>query len=108
MKANSSTDEASLNPLQMLIRSFSSKTFCWVAPMVISVAVFMGLLCLFCAWQMFMVDAIANKIHWAVGTLASLMVTLVIRIWLFLEMHRLSLIREIQQLKSRLPEPPVS
>ncbi len=95
---NSNHDEASLNPFQLFLRSFTTRTFRWVAPVVVLAALIFGGLALFCAWQMFTTPIMADKLHWAVGALATFMVMLVLRIWLFLEMLRLSLLRELKNL----------
>ncbi len=99
---NSKYDEASLNPFQLMLRSFASRTFRWVAPVVVIAALVFGSLALFCAWQMFNTPVMADKLHWAVGALATLLVMLVLRIWLLLEMHRLSLLRELKNLETQL------
>lgn len=94
--------EDNINPWQLLSRSFSNGTFRWVGPAVIVMATIAALLGIYCVVQMFDVEAVPNKIHWAVGSIFCFMTVLIIRLWIFMEMNRLSVLREIKRVELQL------
>lgn len=55
-----------------------------------------------CTYSMFSTDLLDQKIHWLTGVMASFMVLVILRLWFFMELNRLSVIREIKRVELQL------
>ncbi len=62
------------------------------------ILVFLGL-SIYCAYQMVNEPDIATRISWLGGLIVSFIVVGLLRLWYFLELHRLSIVREIKRLE---------
>lgn len=62
------------------------------------VVVFVGL-AIYCAWQMLATPDLGSKIEWLAGLLVSFIIVGLLRLWYFLELNRLSIVREVKRVE---------
>ncbi|OGT69974.1 MAG: hypothetical protein A3H44_14695 [Gammaproteobacteria bacterium RIFCSPLOWO2_02_FULL_57_10] len=62
------------------------------------VVVFVGL-ALYCAWQMLGTSDVGAKVDWAAGLVVSFIIVGLLRLWYFLELNRLSIVREVKRVE---------
>jgi len=65
---------------------------------IIFMFVFVGL-AIYCGYQMLETEDVGEKIEWAVGVILAFIVFGILRLWFFLELNRLSLLREIKRVE---------
>ena len=92
-------DEADV--LRLIGRSFKGMFRITLAVVVLLQVVFAGL-AIYCAYQMLNIDDIGTKIHWASGAIATFIVFGLLRIWLFMELNRLSVLREMKRVELQI------
>ncbi len=56
----------------------------------------------YCGYQMFYAEQLPSKINWLAGTLICFLGVVVLRLWFFMELNRLSVIREIKRVEMQL------
>lgn len=56
----------------------------------------------YCGYQMLTTDDIALKINWLTGTILTFLVFAIMRLWFFLELSRLSVIREVKRVEMQV------
>ena len=85
-----------------LIRSSFRGTFRYTMIFVVFLQLCFAGLGVYFAYQMFGTDALGAKIDWLAGVIASIMAFAVARLWLFMELNRLSLLREMKRMEMQL------
>jgi len=56
----------------------------------------------YCAWEMYSTQDIGSKINWLTGCIAAMVAFAIARLWFFMELNRLSVIREIKRVELQL------
>ncbi|MDP1932115.1 MAG: hypothetical protein Q8L60_11715 [Gammaproteobacteria bacterium] len=62
------------------------------------VVVFLSLAA-YCAWQMLATPDVGAKVEWLAGLLVSFIIVGLLRLWYFLELNRLSIVREVKRVE---------
>lgn len=85
-----------------LIRSSFKGTFRYTMMVIIILQLcFLGL-GIYCAYQMLGTDVIGSKIEWLCGVIAAIVAFAVARLWFFMELNRLSLLREMKRMEMQI------
>ncbi|GAB2677806.1 DUF6768 family protein [Aliiglaciecola aliphaticivorans] len=93
--------EQQANTLQLIGRSFKG-TFKFTAIAVITLQiVFIGLTVYF-GINLFAEQRADIKLHWLLGSLISFIIFAAMRLWLFMELNRLSVLREVKRVELQL------
>ena len=82
----------------MIAESFRGKLKAIVIAVFIFILVFAVML-VYCAIHFFSVADIGLKMNWLAGGLSALIVIGLLRLWYFMELNRLSVIREVKRLE---------
>lgn len=53
----------------------------------------------YCAWQMLATPDVGNKVEWLAGLLVSVIIVGLLRLWYFMELNRLSIVREVKRVE---------
>lgn len=93
--------EEQANALQLIGRSFKG-TFRITAVLVITMQLIFAGLAIYCGYQMYNTIELNAKLHWIVGTLITFVIFALLRMWLFMELNRLSVLREIKRVELQL------
>ena len=93
--------EDEIGVISQLRRSFQGPFKVTAIVVILFQIVFAGL-AIYSTYHMFSVSSIANKIEWATGVIAAVIIFGLLRLWLFMEMNRLSVIREIKRTELRI------
>ena len=56
----------------------------------------------YCAIHFFSVDDIGMKLNWLAGGLTALIAIVILRLWYFMELNRLSVVREVKRLELQI------
>lgn len=95
--ANNFSEEQA-NALQLIGQSFKGTFRQTFIVVVIIQLVFAGL-AIYCAYELVNETDLGLKINWLAGTLASTVGFAIGRLWFFMELNRLSVIREIKRVE---------
>lgn len=100
---NNSTPESEeqANVLQLIGRSFKGN-FRITAFFVIFLQVIFAALSIWCVIELLNHDDIGLKINWLAGALGAFIVFTALRLWFFMELNRLSVLREIKRVELQL------
>ncbi len=90
--------EIEANSLDLLGRSFNGM-FRLNAIVVISMQLIFASLCGWCVYEVFQLTDVGLKLHWMLGAFGAFMVFVSLRLWMFMELNRLSLLREMKRLE---------
>jgi uncharacterized membrane protein (DUF106 family) len=93
--------EEQANALQLIGKSFKG-TFRLTFIVVVSMQLIFAGLAIYCAYNMINELDIGLKINWLAGTLSTVVAFAIARLWFFMELNRLSVIREIKRLELQL------
>lgn len=93
--------EEQANVLQLIGRSFRG-TFKFTAIAIITLQLIFAGLTIYCGYQMFAEPIAGNKLHWQLGALISFIIFVAMRLWMFMELNRLSVLREIKRVELQL------
>jgi len=86
---------------ELVGESFKS-SFRWIVVIVfVLVLTFLGL-CVYCSINFFHAVDIATKFNWFAGAAASALVVVVLRLWYFMELNRLSLKRDFKRIELQI------
>lgn len=90
--------EEQANALQLIGQSFKGTFRLTFIVIVVLQLIFAGL-AIYCAFHLVSEMDIGLKINWLAGTLSAVVVFAIARIWFFMELNRLSVIREIKRVE---------
>ncbi|MBU2878587.1 hypothetical protein Q4574_02395 [Aliiglaciecola sp. 3_MG-2023] len=93
--------EQEANTLQLIGRSFKG-TFKFTAIAIISLQVIFIGLAIYFGFNLFNEQNIGIKLHWLLGTLVAFIIFAAMRLWLFMELNRLSVLREVKRVELQL------
>lgn len=93
-----SVSEEQANALQLIGKSFKG-TFKLTAFVVISLQLIFAGLGVYFTIELFAELETATKLHWLLGALLSFLAFAVARLWMFMELNRLSILREIKRVE---------
>lgn len=97
-KAANEFSEEQANALQLISQSFKG-TFRLTFVVVVTLQLIFVGLAIFCAFHLINEIDIAEKINWLAGTLTAVVAFAIARLWFFMELNRLSIIREIKRVE---------
>jgi heme/copper-type cytochrome/quinol oxidase subunit 3 len=90
--------EEQANALQLIGQSFKG-TFRLTFVVIVTMQLLFAGLAIYCAYHLVNEMDIGLKINWLAGTLSTVVVFAIARIWFFMELNRLSVIREIKRVE---------
>ena len=90
--------EEQANALQLIGQSFKG-TFRLTFVVIVSMQLIFAGLAIYCAYHLVNEIDIGLKINWLAGTLSTVIAFAIARIWFFMELNRLSVIREIKRVE---------
>ena len=90
--------EEQANSLQLIGQSFKG-TFRLTFVVIVTMQLIFAGLAIYCAYHLVNEMDIGLKINWLAGTLCTVVVFAIARIWFFMELNRLSVIREIKRVE---------
>jgi hypothetical protein len=90
--------EEQANSLQLIGQSFKG-TFRLSFAVVVSLQLIFAGLAIYCAYHLVNELDIGLKINWLAGTLSTVVAFAIARIWFFMELNRLSVIREVKRVE---------
>jgi hypothetical protein len=85
-----------------LIRSSFKGTFRYTMIFIIVLQLCFAGLGIYCALQMFDVVAVGSKIEWLSGLLIAVIAFSIARLWFFMELNRLSILREMKRMEMQI------
>jgi uncharacterized membrane protein (DUF106 family) len=100
-KAAHEFSEEQANALQLIGQSFKG-TFRLTFVVVVSLQLTFAGLAIYCAYHLVNESDIGLKINWLAGTLSTVVAFAIARIWFFMELNRLSVIREVKRLELQI------
>jgi hypothetical protein len=101
LKDDSSAHEFSeeqANGLQLIGKSFNG-TFRLTFVVIVTMQLIFAGLAIYCAYHLVNEMDIGLKINWLAGMLSAVVIFAVARLWFFMELNRLSVIREIKRVE---------
>ncbi|MFT5923414.1 MAG: hypothetical protein ACI9LE_000394 [Paraglaciecola sp.] len=90
--------EEQANSLQLIGQSFKG-TFRLSFAVVVSLQLIFAGLAIYCAYHLVNELDVGLKINWLAGTLSTVVAFAIARIWFFMELNRLSVIREVKRVE---------
>ncbi|MEO9946462.1 DUF6768 family protein [Paraglaciecola sp.] len=90
--------EEQANALQLITKSFNGTFRLTFAVIVLLQIIFVGL-AIYCGYHLINELDIGLKINWLAGTLLSGVAFAISRLWFFMELNRLSVLREIKRVE---------
>jgi len=90
--------EEQANALQLIGQSFKG-TFRLTFVVIVTIQLIFAGLAIYCAYHLVNELDIGLKINWLAGTLSTVVAFAIARIWFFMELNRLSVIREIKRVE---------
>ncbi|MFT6285193.1 MAG: heme/copper-type cytochrome/quinol oxidase subunit 3 [Arenicella sp.] len=100
-KAAHEFSEEQANALQLIGQSFKG-TFRLTFVVVVSLQLIFAGLAIYCAYHLVNELDIGLKINWLAGTLSTVVAFAIARIWFFMELNRLSVIREVKRVELQI------
>ena len=100
-KAAHEFSEEQANALQLIGQSFKG-TFRLTFEVVVSLQLIFVGLAIYCAYHLVNELDIGLKINWLAGTLSTVVAFAIARIWFFMELNRLSVIREVKRVELQI------
>lgn len=85
-----------------LIRASFTGTFRFTMIFMVIFQLIFGGLAFYCAYQLFGTDVTNLKIEWLTGAIAAFIIFSIARLWFFMELNRLSLLREMKRLEMQV------
>lgn len=85
-----------------LIRQSFTGTFRITFVFIVILQLIFGGLAIYCAYQLFGSDVTNVKIEWLTGAIAGFLVFTIARLFFFMELNRLSLLREMKRLEMQI------
>jgi len=93
--------EADATAIGLIPSSFKG-TFRYTMTFVVILQLCIGGLAVYCAYQMFDTEILSLKIEWLSGLIISFMIFAIARLWFFMELNRLSILREMKRLEMQV------
>ena len=93
--------EEQANSLQLIGQSFKG-TFRLSFAVVVSLQLIFAGLAIYCAYHLVNELDVGLKINWLAGTLSTVVAFAIARIWFFMELNRLSVIREVKRVELQI------
>lgn len=90
--------EEQANALQLIGQSFKG-TFRLTFVVIVTIQLIFAGLAIYCAYHLVNELDIGLKINWLAGTLSTVVAFAIARLWFFMELNRLSVIREIKRVE---------
>lgn len=90
--------EEQANALQLIGQSFKG-TFRLTFVVIVTMQLIFAGLAIYCAYHLVNEMDIGLKLNWLAGTLSTVVAFAIARIWFFMELNRLSVIREIKRVE---------
>lgn len=90
--------EEQANSLQLIGQSFKG-TFRLTFVVIVTMQLIFAGLAIYCAYHLVNEMDIGLKLNWLAGTLSTVVAFAIARIWFFMELNRLSVIREIKRVE---------
>ena len=90
--------EEQANVLQLIGQSFKG-TFRLTFVVIVTMQLIFAGMAIYCAYHLVNEFDIGLKINWLAGTLSTVVAFAIARIWFFMELNRLSVIREIKRVE---------
>ena len=87
--------------IEQVIASFHSRSRWLIVLVLVYSFVFLGL-CVYCAMQFFAATEVKSMIAWACGFCLGMIGVTVLKVWYWMELHRMSVIREIKRLELQI------
>jgi hypothetical protein len=100
-KAAHEFSEEQANSLQLIEQSFKG-TFRLSFAVVVSLQLIFAGLAIYCAYHLVNELDVGLKINWLAGTLSTVVAFAIARIWFFMELNRLSVIREVKRVELQI------
>jgi hypothetical protein len=100
-KAAHEFSEEQANSLQLIGQSFKG-TFRLSFAVVVSLQLIFAGLAIYCAYHLVNELDVGLKINWLAGTLSTVVAFAIARIWFFMELNRLSVIREVKRVELQI------
>jgi uncharacterized membrane protein (DUF106 family) len=100
-KAAHEFSEEQANALQLIGQSFKG-TFRLTFVVVVSLQLMFAGLAIYCSYHLVNELDIGLKINWLAGTLSTVVAFAIARIWFFMELNRLSVIREVKRVELQI------
>ncbi len=100
-KAAHEFSEEQANALQLIGQSFKG-TFRLTFVVVVSLQLTFAGLAIYCSYHLVNELDIGLKINWLAGTLSTVVAFAIARIWFFMELNRLSVIREVKRVELQI------
>lgn len=97
-KAAHEFSEEQANALQLIGQSFKG-TFRLTFIVIVTMQLIFAGLAIYCAYHLVNEVDIGLKLNWLAGTLSTVVAFAIARIWFFMELNRLSVIREIKRVE---------
>jgi len=85
-----------------LIRSSFKGTFRYTMVFIVVLQLCFAGLAIYCAYQLFNLEELGSKIEWLSGVIIAVIAFAIARLWFFMELNRLSLLREMKRMEMQL------
>lgn len=95
------TPEEQANPLQLIVRSFKG-TFKFTGAFVILMQILFAGLAIYFGYNMVYETQLDGKLNWLLATLVTFAIFVALRLWLFMEINRLSILRELKRVELQI------
>jgi hypothetical protein len=100
-KVTDDFSEEQANALQLIGQSFRG-TFRLTFVVIVSMQLIFAGLAIYCAYHLVNELDIGLKINWLAGTLSTVVAFAIARIWFFMELNRLSVLREVKRVELQI------
>jgi uncharacterized membrane protein YciS (DUF1049 family) len=98
---NDQSSEESATVLHMIGRSFKG-TFRYTFVFVVTFQLIVAALAVYCGYQMLTLTGLDDKLEWLAGLILSTLTFAILRLWFFMELNRLSVLRELKRVELQL------
>lgn len=95
------TPEDQANPLQLVIRGFKGN-FKFTGAFVIFMQLVFAGLAIYFGYNMVHESQLDGKLNWLLATLITFIIFIALRLWLFMELNRLSILRELKRVELQI------
>jgi hypothetical protein len=100
-KVTDDFSEEQANALQLTGQRFKG-TFCLTFVVIVSMQLIFAGLAIYCAYHLVNALDIGLKINWLAGTLSTVVAFAIARIWFFMELNRLSVLRAVKRVELQI------
>lgn len=95
------TNEESATVLHMIGRSFHG-TFRYTFVFVVVFQLAMAAIAVYCGYKLLVLSSLEDKLNWLAGLILSALTFAILRLWFFMELNRLSVLREIKRVEMQV------